>query len=73
MKGTMTIMGNPNTNKISAINLTSETSPEALEIVNILAAEDDRSGVNTVERLIAQAGKARAERIKAKTIKQDSQ
>lgn len=51
---------------VKYINLTENDNAEAIEIVNILAKEDDRSAAQTATRLIVQAGKARAERIKAR-------
>jgi len=50
--------------KVENIILTKDQNEDAVDIVNTLAAEDDRSAANTAERLIIEAGKARAEEIK---------
>ena len=58
---------------INAITLTRERNTEAIEIINILAKAEDRSGANTAERLIIEAGKPKAEKIKNRNQHPSSQ
>jgi len=55
---------------VVAILLTQETTPEAVEIVNIIAEDDDRDCRNVAERLIIEAGEKKAEEIKKRKAKE---
>lgn len=54
--------------KITQIRLDENDNTEALEIVDLIAEADDRPGRQVADRLIIQAGKARAERIKERKL-----
>lgn len=50
--------------KVTSIRLDMPDNQEAIEIIDTIAEEDDRSGRQVAEILVVRAGKDRAERIK---------
>lgn len=50
--------------RVAAITMKEENYPEAIDIINIIGEDEDRPPHNVAERLIIEAGKERAKKIK---------